>query len=163
MSKQSIDEIRTRGRWTRRGKGWEEITWSPAGKYDIHRVVLARSMIIPRWVQDLHRAATAALGTGGLVQPTDDLWVLRLLGHAGRDAPGLIIALVAEDIDVDPDAGLPPLLRPVWVAERFLGQGWDARLIEAVQTHHGVDTVRRDRHPSSYILPTQPPTRSTTA
>ena len=162
MSKQSIDEIRTRGRWTRRGKGWEEITWSPAGKYDIHRVVLARSMTIPRWVQDLHRAATAALGTGGLVQPTDDLWVLRLLGHAGRDAPGLIIAFVAEaPPDVHPTP--TPLLRPTWVAQPFDHVLWDARLIEAVQTGHGVDTVRRDRHPSSYILPTQPPTRSTTA
>jgi hypothetical protein len=145
MSKQTIDEIRTKGRWTRRGNGWVEITWSPEGKYDIHRVVLARSMKIPRWVRDLHRAATAALGTGGLVEPCDDLWVLRLLGHAGRDTPGLIIALVAEDIEVDPDAGLPPLLRPVWVAERLKGQGWEDRLVEAVQTHHSASEVRWDR------------------
>ena len=152
MSKQTIDEIRTKGRWTRRGRGWEEITWSPAGKYDIHRVVLARSMTIPRWVQDLHRAATAALGTGGLVQPTDDLWVLRLLGHAGRDAPGLIIAFVAE---APPDVHLTPtpLLRPVWVAQPFDPVLWEDRLVEAIKTHHGVDAVRRDRHPSSYIRP----------
>ena len=148
-----FERIDVEGRWTSRSplEVFVQVDWLEG--YSVSRVDLARWRRMPRWVADLLGVATYA-GTEGWVDQDDVLWVARPRREdQGLGDPTWICAAVAQA----PDAGVP-WLRPTWVAQPFDHVLWDARLVAAVQAHHGVDTVRRDRHPSSYI----PPTRSTT-
>jgi hypothetical protein len=151
------ERIAAEGRWTARTREvFVHADWHEG--FAVSRVELNGVKSMSRWIWDLHDAATYCLGTGGLIQPHDVLWLGRALGGEGLDAPSFIVALAAQDLEGWPT----PLLRPVWVAQDHLDQGWQDRLVEAVQTYQGSDRVRWDRHPSSYIRPTLAPTRSTT-